>query len=63
MTGFLVIAAGIFSLCGAILNWDWYMNHRKARFLVRLLGRDGARIFYGIIGLGLVILGILLLLG
>ena len=42
MAGLFVIVAGIFSLCGAIVNWDWYMNHRKARFLVRILGRGGA---------------------
>ncbi|EAZ93140.1 immunity 17 family protein [Crocosphaera chwakensis] len=63
MAGLFVIAAGIFSLCGAILNWDWYMNHRKARFLVRIFGRGGARVFYGVLGLGLIILGGLLLFG
>ncbi len=63
MAGLFVIAAGLFSLCGAILNWDWYMNHRKARFLVRILGRGGARVFYGVLGLGLIVLGGLLLFG
>ncbi|MDJ0581218.1 immunity 17 family protein [Crocosphaera sp.] len=63
MAGLFVIVAGVFSLCGAILNWDWYMNHRKARFLLRMLGRGGARVFYGVLGLGLIILGGLLLFG
>ena len=63
MAGLFVIAAGILSLCGAIFNWDWYMNHRKARFLVKILGRGGARVFYGALGLGLIVLGGLLLLG
>ncbi|MGK7878734.1 MAG: immunity 17 family protein [Crocosphaera sp.] len=63
MAGLFVIVAGVFSLCGAILNWDWYMNHRKARFLVKILGRGGARVFYGVLGLGLIILGGLLLFG
>ena len=53
MAGLFVIVAGILSLCGAIVNWEWYMNHRKARFLVRILGRGGARVFYGVLGLGL----------
>ncbi|MEM8780999.1 MAG: immunity 17 family protein [Cyanobacteria bacterium P01_G01_bin.49] len=63
MMGLLVIAGGIFALCGAILNWDWYMNHRKARFFVKIFGRTGARIFYGILGVGLIILGGLIALG
>ncbi|EAZ92987.1 immunity 17 family protein [Crocosphaera chwakensis] len=62
MVGFFLILAGLFSLCGAIFNWNWYMNHRKARFIVKILGRAGARIFYGVLGLGFIILGSLLLL-
>ena len=27
------------------------MNHRKARFMVGLIGRKGARIFHGALGL------------
>jgi small neutral amino acid transporter SnatA (MarC family) len=63
MAGLIVIAMGLFSLLGAILDWDWYMNHRKARFIVKILGRKGARIFYAILGLGLIVLGVLLALG
>lgn len=62
MAGLFLVAAGLFSLCGAILNWDWYMNHRKARFFVRVFGREGARVFYGVLGLILIVLGGLLLL-
>lgn len=63
MAGLIVIAMGLFSLLGAILDWDWYMNHRKARFIVKILGRKGARIFYAILGLGLIVLATLLALG
>ena len=57
--GLIFVAAGAFSTTGAICNWEWFMNARKARFLVKMLSRNGARIFYGILGLGLVVLGAL----
>ncbi|MCK7480965.1 MAG: Imm17 family immunity protein [Candidatus Moduliflexus flocculans] len=37
------------------------MNHPKARFFVKIPGRGGARIFYGVLGLALVVLGGLIL--
>lgn len=55
--GLLIVACGLFSICGAFFNWDWFMNHRKARFLSNLLGRQGARLFYGALGTALVVLG------
>ena len=48
---FLIIACGLFSLVCAAKDWDWFMNHRKARFMTSLFGRKGARIFYGALGL------------
>ena len=48
---FLIIACGLFSLVCAVMNWDWFMNHRKAKFMISLLGRTGARIFYSVLGL------------
>jgi hypothetical protein len=36
------------------------MNRRKARFLVNFLGRFGARIFYIVLGLGLIVLAVIL---
>lgn len=55
LVGFL---GGGFSLAGAIFNWDWFMNNRRARFFVGIFGRQGARIFYAILGLFLIGLGI-----
>lgn len=57
--GLLFIAAGAFSMLGAICNWDWFMNARKARFVVKILTRNGARIFYGAFGLAIAVLGVL----
>lgn len=59
----LLIGIGIFALCGAIMDWDWFMNHRKARFFVQIFGRTGARIFYGLLGTAIIIAGGLMVAG
>lgn len=61
--GLFIVAAGLFSLAGGVYNWEWFMNHRKARFMSTILSRTGARIFYVILGLVLVGFGILITLG
>jgi len=61
--GLLFSAIGLFAICGAGYNWDWFMNHRKARFFVAVFTRTGARIFYMLLGGGLVTLGVLMMLG
>ena len=57
--GLIFVAAGVFSMLGAIYNWEWFVNARKARFVVKLLTRNGARIFYGVLGLAIAVLGLL----
>lgn len=57
--GLLFVAAGIFSICGAVFNWNWFMESRRARGLVRVAGRNGARIFYAVIGLVISTFGLL----
>jgi len=61
--GLILIGAGLFSAAGGALNWDWFMNNRKASFFVKTLTRNGARIVYVIIGVVLVVIGLLILLG
>ena len=63
LVGLFFIVAGLFSIAGAWFNWNWFMNARKARFIVRILNRNGARIFYGCLGMVLLIFGILGTLG
>ncbi len=62
-TMIILILAGCFSMAGAGLNWDWFMENRRARFITTLLGHQGARIFYIILGLLLVVFGFLGLFG
>ena len=59
----LFILGGLFATAAAVFNWDWFMNARKARFMVKILTRNGTRIFYGLLGLALIVLGILGLTG
>ena len=61
--GLFFVAAGIFSMAGAILNWNWFFNSRKAAFMVNMIGRTGARIFYGLLGAAIAVFGGLSLMG
>jgi hypothetical protein len=60
----IFVVVGLFSLAGALFDWNWFMTHRRARFFTQVLGgRDNARIFYVLFGTALLIFGILVLLG
>lgn len=63
LRGLLLIVAGIFSICGAAFDWDFFINSRKARFFVAILGRNGTRIFYALLGGLITILGLLITMG
>lgn len=58
----LLILIGLFTMAGGAFNWNWYMEHRKARFVSSLMGRNGARIFYVVFGFGMTVFGAVLLL-
>ena len=47
--------AGIVSLLASLLNGDWFFTTRHAQTIVRTVGRNRARLFYGI--LGIIIIG------
>ncbi len=56
--GLILIASGCFSVCGAIFDWGWFMEARKARLVGAIVGRLGARVFYAAIGGALAGMGI-----
>ncbi|MCC7012787.1 MAG: immunity 17 family protein [Planctomycetes bacterium] len=58
----IVIAVGAFSLLCAIKDWDWFILSAKAKLVVLLLGRKGARIFYAVLGIVLIAMGVIVLL-
>ena len=61
--GILLALAGLYTLVGAIGNWDWFMENRKARRWVKLIGRNGTRVFYIVLGALLIVLGMFFALG
>lgn len=61
--GLFFIFAGLFAIAGSLLDWDWFMNNRKAKIFVKLFGRNGARIFYCLLGLAIAVLGFLITFG
>ena len=42
--------AGIISLLASLLNWNWFFTTRNAQTIVRNVGRNRARLCYGILG-------------
>ena len=62
-TGIIFVLAGLFSAIGAIGNWDWFMESRKARIWIKLFGRRGARVFYIILRAVFIMLGVLFSVG
>ena len=53
------IFGGSFTVLAAQSNWNWFWNNRKAKGVLSMCrGKKGARIFYSIIGILLIALGI-----
>jgi hypothetical protein len=61
--GLLISAIGALLFFAARSEWSWFWGHYKARFIVRIMGQQGARMFYGMIGVALIVLGILIATG
>jgi hypothetical protein len=58
LTAFLIVLVGAFTISGGLFNWNWFMLSRRARLIVRILGRGGARIFYVILGAVISVFGL-----
>lgn len=59
----ILIIVGLISLSGGVFAWPWFMNSRRARSLTSIIGYTGARIFYVILGVGVLIYGITIIPG
>lgn len=55
--GAVAIAIGLFVMSAALFNWEWYYQLHKARWIESICGRGGARVFFGVLGLALIVLG------
>ena len=53
------IFGGFFTLLAARSNWNWFWNHPKAKGVLSMCrGKKGSRVFYSILGILLIALGI-----
>lgn len=57
LVGAVTIALGAFTMSAALFNWEWYYQRRRSLWLQSLLGRPGTRLFYGVLGMVLIVLG------
>jgi small neutral amino acid transporter SnatA (MarC family) len=53
-----IILGGIFCIVCSFKNYDWFFKLAKAEVFVKLFGREGARLFYLILGFLIMFLGI-----
>jgi len=51
----LILMWGLFSIFCAVRDYDWFMVNSKAWVFVKIFGRNGARVFYVILGIFLAI--------
>ena len=58
--GLILIAVGLLSFAGGLFNWNWFMNTSRARALVRSIRSVGARVFYIVLGLIVIVFGVFL---
>ena len=53
------LVAGLFTIICAAKDYDWFIENRKTWLLIKLIGRDGTRIFYVLLGILIIVLGFL----
>jgi hypothetical protein len=54
----ILVSIGLFTFAGGLFDWDWFMTQRRARLVVKVVGRTGARVFYILLGIGIAIFAI-----
>lgn len=52
----VLLLAGLFCIFCSVMNYDWFIESRKAWIFLKLFGRTGTRIAYIIIGIFFVVL-------
>jgi len=57
--GGVFILIGLFPIIASIKDWDFFFGSIKARFLVNIVGRNRARVVFGILGIVLMCVGVL----
>ena len=52
------VLVGILSILASVFNWEWFFTAHNSQFIVRNLGRNKARIFYALLGIGMIAVGV-----
>ena len=63
VVGVITCVAGLAFLYGAATNNQFLLELHKPRWISNLAGRGGARLFLGLLGLGLIVLGVAIIRG
>ena len=50
----IFLLTGMLTFFSSILDWEWFFTADNCRFVVKRLGRNGARWFYGVVGVLLI---------
>ena len=56
--GFLIAALGVFALAGSVNCWRWFWRSGRARTVIDVFGPAGARTFYFLVGIFLIVTGL-----
>ena len=57
LTAVMALLVGALCVISAYKDYDWFFDSSKASFFVKLMGRNGARVFYGVAGVIIMIVG------
>lgn len=50
LASLLFLILGVLSIVASLFNFNWFFTSENVRFFVKLFGRNGARVFYGVAG-------------
>jgi small neutral amino acid transporter SnatA (MarC family) len=57
----IFITAGLVALLASVFDWNWFFSAQNTKFIVDHFGRTRARIFYGV--LGVILMGMAIVIG
>ncbi|WP_430816207.1 immunity 17 family protein [Carboxylicivirga sp. RSCT41] len=60
---YLMTGVGAIIFVASLTNWEWFFKQRRAQILVKAMGRNGARIFYALLGIFFAVFGWMVLSG
>jgi hypothetical protein len=63
LVGLVAAGLGTATLLAGVLNWEWTFQYRPVRWIEAAYGRGPARIFYALLGLTMIGLGLAIFQG